>query len=143
MGRIFSEKGSTYALSILLGLFVARCLCQFLQYIYPLPWLPAFERWQSGTLPYGLLLLSQVVITISAAILVLRISKGKLKKNKRIGDYLYGIGIFYFCASLLRFFIGYAYLPQDPFWGASIPAFFHMVLASWIILFGLYLRIDK
>jgi len=46
-------------LSILFLLFLARVLSQLIQSVYPLDFLPDFESFQSGALPYGALLVFQ------------------------------------------------------------------------------------
>ncbi|MDE0207469.1 MAG: hypothetical protein OXP66_15765, partial [Candidatus Tectomicrobia bacterium] len=55
-------KGSRLTLvvmSMLTALFVLRVCAQLVQALYPVGWIPEFEAWQSGVLPYPVLLASQ------------------------------------------------------------------------------------
>ncbi len=46
------------------------------------------------------------------------------------------LGLLYFMAMAFRLVIGFAVAPNHPWFGALIPAFFHLVLASFMMLVG-------
>jgi hypothetical protein len=103
---------------------------QALVAFFAVPWLPPMERWQSGLLPYELLLGSQIVLIA----LMTRISldftrrRGFFVRPRRFfaGPWLW-FGWIYLGAMLVRFAIQ----------GPTIPVFFHWVLASFVIAVGL------
>ena len=56
-GSDFWNRGRTVtALCLLLGMFAFRVISQFLQLIGEYSWLPEFDSWHSGVLPYPALL---------------------------------------------------------------------------------------
>jgi hypothetical protein len=105
--------------------------------------LPPMQEWYSGLLPYEYLLPSQVVIIALM--------------TKICVDFTYGAGLFvaprrFFAVYWLYF--GYLYLvvmvarypiqmylhPQSRWFGGTIPIVFHWLLATFVILVGLYHR---
>lgn len=73
------EKGRRYVLvlSLLLAAFMGRVLAQLLQVWTPIPWLPPFEAWHSGLLPYPVLVASQLVIIVIALRVIMALSRGR------------------------------------------------------------------
>lgn len=52
------------------------------------------------------------------------------------GIWLLTFGSIYFLLMLFRLIVGFTFAPDHPWFGAWIPAFFHMVLASFVLLVG-------
>jgi hypothetical protein len=125
-------------LSVLLCLFVFRVLAQLLQARYPTSWIPAFAQWQGSSRPYPVLLCTQILIVLLVAIVIRRISAGTLIPNIRLGRVLLALGGLYFILMLLRMALGLTLLSSTPWFGAPLPAFFHLVLASIVLLIGHY-----
>lgn len=127
-------KQTTYSLIlwILLFLFTLRVLGQIMVSFFTVPSLPAFNSWYSGLLPYPYLLLSQILILALFTKFCVDISKNKgyFIQHNLNGNYLVGFGIIYFVSMIARII----------FWNLSIPAIFHMVLASFIIIVGLFYK---
>ncbi|MBT8004237.1 MAG: hypothetical protein HN578_15100, partial [Rhodospirillales bacterium] len=48
----------------LTGMFVFRVLAQFLQFVYPVDFLPPFENWHGEVLPYPVLVGFQIAIVV-------------------------------------------------------------------------------
>ena len=67
----------TPLLWVLLTLFVLRVLGQLLVASGVAPFLPPMEEWQSGLLPYPLLLASQIAIVAVLATVCIQFSRGK------------------------------------------------------------------
>ena len=133
-----SSGKTTTLLIILLLLFLFRVLAQLLQFIGDLPYLPDFEAWHSATIPYGWLLFSQgLIITIIISVII-RIHRMLYRFNKRRGILLLCLGSFYFLFMLARFLLSVTIMTSHPWFGATLPAFFHLVLASIVIVIGLY-----
>lgn len=125
-------------LSALLCLFIFRVLAQLLQVLHPVTSLPELQQWQGSSLPYPILLVSQLLIVFVVVIMIRRISVGALKPTRRVGYLLLTLGGVYFIAMLLRLVLGLTLL-SSVFWFATpIPAFFHLVLASIVLVIGHY-----
>ena len=57
-------------LQLLTALFICRVLVQLIQYTIDVDALPEFERWQSGALPYGVLVVLQLSIVAGQAVII-------------------------------------------------------------------------
>ena len=121
---------------MLLALFCVRVLAQLIQAVYPLSFLPAFSAWQSGALPYGMLLASQVLIVGFCTTVIWGLIHGTINAASRKGSwYLYGGGI-YFGIMILRLVIGLTIAPDHFWFNAHLPTLFHLVLATFVIVYG-------
>ena len=92
------------------------------------PFLPPMEDWQSGLLPYPLLLASQVLIIAVLATVCVHFSRGAgyfARAHNWLATPLWIIGWIYVAGMLVR----YALLRRD-----LIPVVFHIVLASFLIV---------
>ena len=96
---------------LLLAAFLLRVAAQPLALLAGWPWLPPFEAWQSGALPYPVLLASQVVLAAAglyAAVMVPRLVLG------------------------LTVYRGHWWLD------APLPTVFHLVLMTFLAVYGHY-----
>jgi hypothetical protein len=113
---------------ILLALFALRVLGQFLVAAGIAPFLPPMEYWQSGLLPYPLLLASQIVILALLGAACVQFTRGSgyfVERRAWLGTPLWFAGWFYAVAMVVR----YALLRRD-----AIPVVFHIVLATFVIV---------
>lgn len=133
--RLFKHAILLWTLLVLFGL---RVLAQLVQYTDPVGFLPSFERWQGSGLSYPVLLGSQLVIVAVLACVALRLSRGRLAPRRELGVVLLIVGGVYFGVMALRLVLGLALLTQWPWFAKSLPAFFHMVLAGYILVIGHY-----
>ena len=69
MGPIGSETSRVLGLWFCLAVFVARVLGQFEVLLHAPPWLPPFEAWSSGLIPYSILLPVQVLLVAWMAVI--------------------------------------------------------------------------
>lgn len=124
-------------------LFALRVAGQALQRWTPLAFLPPFEAFQGSSLPYWLLLPSQLVILAVMVGISWRVATRSLAANPRIGKILAWLGGIYMAGSLARLFIGVA-TPGAPHWfTAWISGVFHLVLAGFVLtLAAFHLRRD-
>jgi hypothetical protein len=121
-------------------LFAVRVLGQAVQRWWPQSFLPSFYSFQGSGLPYPLLLIAQLVILALMVRAALRVGAGTLSPSKGQRKFLIGFGILYVAGSAMRIVIGLA-VPASPHWfTAWIPAFFHLVLASFVITLALHAR---
>jgi len=138
MQKISRKTLSIYGLftSILLLIFVARVLVQFIQAIYPLDIFPSFESWHSGTLPYQFLLLSQVFIIIICIIILRNFLQNRIIPKRTKGIIYLALGGIYFLFMAIRLLLGLTIASSHSWFGATIPSFFHLILASIVLLLG-------
>ncbi len=117
-------------------LFLFRTIAQLVQLLWPVSWLPDFSIWHSGTLPYGLLLPVQILILVAMVLFVARLLTGKIKHRPQWSRALKTVGIIYFSLMLFRLIAGVTFLSHLHWFASSIPAFFHLVLATFLLLTG-------
>jgi len=135
--NILSDKKLS-VLIILLVLFIFRVVSQLVQYLFDLQFLPSFKQWDSGVVSYEYLLLVQVAILLISIKTIYKIYRCTVKPVIKTGYVLLISGSVYFCIMLFRLIAGLTFLKQARWFTYTIPSFFHMVLALFLIIFGLY-----
>jgi len=128
---------------LLLGLFCLRVLGQMLVVFAKVSFLPPMEEWQSGLLPYPVLLVSQFVIIALLSKVAADFTRGGgyfATPNARLAKGLVYFGWIYLLGMALRYIIRMALYHEARWFGGTIPIFFHWVLASFILLVGYYHR---
>lgn len=118
------------------ALFAFRVVAQFLQFLSPIPYLPAFAHWQSGVLPYPILLASQILILVQLGRVSLRHARKQVIPVRETGRKLMILGSLYAGVMLLRYALHMARVPADRWFGGCIPIFFHLVLAAFLLVAG-------
>ncbi|GJL83452.1 MAG: hypothetical protein DHS20C01_30860 [marine bacterium B5-7] len=140
----YSSRPFSAWLIFLLTLFVFRVAAQLLQTVHPVTFLPPFDAWQSGTLPYPLLLLAQLMIIALCLRMIIKVRTDTLRVNRKTGLVWLIPGFIYLFVMLFRLTAGLSFAVEHSWLGALIPTIFHLVLASFIISVGLYYwRIDQ
>jgi len=134
VGIILGRKVCLNLLLTLAGLFFLRVVVQLIQYFFAVDFLPNFESWQSGALPYSVLLASQVLILAVQVVFIYKAWKGSLKFKKRSCQFLLGLGTIYFVAMLCRLVLGLTTQNGHSWFDAPMPSIFHMILASFVIM---------
>ena len=124
----------------LLAVFAFRVAAQLLQFYAPTPALPPFAAWESGALPYPLLLAAQAVIILVSVTLIVALFRRRLRPNRVIGTILLIGGGIYLAGSVFRLVAGYTFLAGVPFFDDHLPAYFHIVLAGLVLTFGDFYR---
>ena len=117
----------------LLALFVLRVAGQAMAAFAGVPWLPPMERWQSGLLPYGVLLASQILIIALMARICVDFTRGRgffVQPRRFFAVTWLWFGWIYLAGMLVRLAIQ----------GLTIPVVFHWVLAAFVIAVGLWHR---
>ena len=123
---------------ILFGLFCLRVTAQLAASVAPIPLLPPFDAWHSGVLPYPLLFLAQLVIAALYAVVAWRIHTGRAQPSRRLARFLLAFGALYFASMSARMLLGLTVLRDSRWFHAPIPTFFHLVLASFVLVWGHY-----
>jgi hypothetical protein len=98
--------------------------------------LPHFEAWHGGVLPYPLLLAAQLLILAWLVRQARHFLIGEVTPNRRVGIGALAFGTVYFVAMFLRVILGLTVLRGHRWFGAPLPALFHLVLASYVLLYG-------
>ena len=121
---------------LLIALFSFRVAAQLVQARFAVPCLPAFEQWQGASLPYGVLFASQIPILLLFAVIAWRFSTGRMKPCPLVGVAMLSLGGLYFAVMFLRLVLGLTVLSHSHWFASYLPALFHLVLASFLLLVG-------
>jgi hypothetical protein len=133
-----SKRACAAACWSLSALFAVRVLGQAVQRWVPQPSLPPFEAFQGSRLPYWLLLSFQLVILAVMGRVAWRVQVNRLAPSRRVGLWLAGAGAGYMALALGRIAIGLAVTDAHAWFTTWIPAFFHVVLAGFVLAVSLY-----
>lgn len=130
-------------LSFLLFLFCLRVAGQLLVALYQVPFLPPMQEWQSGLLPYSVLLTCQLLIICLFA-KVCRdffVQDGFFYRAKRVlAGPLMIFGKAYIVLNAARFLIWTVAFKHHIWFTGTIPIFFHFILASFLIIVAAHHR---
>lgn len=131
-----NSKRYAYALFVLTVLFTFRVVAQLVQAWHHVEFLPPFEAWHSGALPYEWLVGVQGVILAVCLRIVGRVFKGTIAPSRSKGKILFTLGSIYLITMCARLIVGLTIAPNHYWFGATLPIVFHLVLASFVILCG-------
>jgi len=120
---------------LLTGLFAFRVAAQPAALAFD-RLLPSFNSWDGGVLPYPVLLATQLVILGWLARTAWRFSTGRITPRPSIGRAALAIGGVYFGAMFLRLLLGATVLRDVRWFASPLPAFFHLVLATYLLVYG-------
>jgi intracellular septation protein A len=119
----------------LLGLaFGGRVAAQLFQYWYDVDWLPAFDSWQSGALPYGVLVAAQLMIMAVQVGVVVALYRGALLLTRRGIHIVAALGAVYAVAMIFRLGAGLTLWADNSWFEAWLPTVFHLVLAAFLLV---------
>ena len=121
-------------LALLIAAFLFRIVAQAVQAWRPVAWLPPFESWHSATLPYSVLLASQLVILAAQFWVLFAMLRGRCHPRRWIGVTLLVLGTAYFGFMLFRLVGGLTFLRHVPWFDAILPTEFHLVLAAFLLV---------
>ena len=135
MGRLYFPW-----MAMLAGLFALRVAGQLVQAVYEVPFLPPFEEWQGLATPYAVLLSVQAVVIVVAAVVLRRVRADSMAPRRWKYQGCYVVGGVYFAVMAFRLTAGQTFLTEYDWFAKWLPAFFHLVLASFLLLLGHYLH---
>ncbi len=121
----------------LLGLFCFRVFAQLIQSNFSIDFLPAFEAWHSGALPYHYLVMAQILIIFLYGYICIRFTNRKVVPNKKLGNIFLYAGLVYGIFMLGRLLIG-VFMSSSAWFHAYLPIFFHFVLAAFLVVVGMF-----
>jgi len=122
-------------------LFLGRVVGQLLVAMRGPRFLPPMSEWQSGLLPYRVLLASQTLILVSMTIIgagLLTAMPWIAERRPELGALLLGLGWIYALSMVVRYAVRMACHPEARWTTRTIPIVFHAVLATWILVLGSY-----
>ena len=132
------RRAYTRWLWLLLALFLVRVVAQPLAALTGWRWLPAFSAWQSGALPYPVLLASQLVIAGAMAAAAAGVASGRTRPRRAIGLVLAGVAIVYGGVMGARLVVGLTAFRGHWWLDAPLPTVFHLGLTTFIAVYGHY-----
>ena len=124
---------------LLLALFAARVAGQAMVVFFGVQWLPPEDRWESGVLPYEVLLPAQILLIVLMAKICADFTRRRgffVQPRRFFAVYWLWFGWIYLAVMLLRWPLQAVYAPDS----AVIPIPFHWVLATFVIAVGLWHR---
>ena len=130
-----SERSCAWALWLLTGLFAFRVAAQPAALVFD-RLLPSFNSWDGGVLPYPVLLVTQLVILGWLAHTAWRFTTGRVTPRPSIGRVALAFGGVYFAVMFLRLLLGATVLSAVRWFASPLPAFFHLVLATYLLVYG-------
>ena len=122
-------------------LFVLRVLGQLAVALFEPSWLPPFERWYSGLMPYPLLLPTQLAMVAAMIKIVADVARGSglfVRLGPRIGRFLVRGSYAYAAGMVVRYVITMSLHPELRWFTGTIPIWFHLVLAAFLYTLGRY-----
>ena len=125
-------------------LFVLRVLAQAVQWAGPVDFLPPFDAWQGSALPYPLLLTTQVAVIAVLLRVLFLVRADVIRPATWKHNACFILGGAYFTVMAFRLAAGLTFLADIAWFAHTLPALFHVVLATFVLLLGHYLyRLGK
>jgi hypothetical protein len=131
----------SYALWLFTVLLIGRVLGQIVVVLRAPRWLPPMEQWQSGLLPYPMLLAGQAVVLTLMIWISIDFSRRAgfwVAPHPRLGLAAVWWSYLYAGAMVVRYVIRMARRPDQRWLGGTIPIIFHTVVAAFQWTFGMY-----
>jgi hypothetical protein len=132
----YASQPYTKWLWLCASLFAFRVVAQLVALLFKPNFLPTFESWHGGVLPYPLLLSTQILIFIWLARTAWLFSRSNVYPHRRLGVGIIILASLYFLVMLLRLLLGLTILSEHRWFASFLPAFFHLVLANYLFLYG-------
>jgi len=129
-----SPTGHSRLLRLLALLFVGRVVIQLVQLVRPVEALPRFEEWQSGALPYGVLLVLQLAIVAGHFRVIRAVSRGERLLGPAWRRSIFAFAVFYLAVMAFRLIAGLTFAASGGWLDAGLPTIFHLVLAAFLIV---------
>jgi uncharacterized protein len=123
-------------------LLVLRVAGQLVVVLRAPRWLPPMEQWQSGLLPYPVLLFAQIIVLTLMISISVNVTNGSGyfvdPRRPGMGRVVVGFSYVYFGGMVLRYIIWMWRRPDQRWFGGTIPIIFHSFVAAFLYTFGRY-----
>jgi hypothetical protein len=123
-------------------LLIGRVVGQLIVATRAPSWLPPMEQWQSGLLPYPVLVAGQTIVLTLMIWISADFSRGTgfwVQPMPRLGRAALWWSYLYFGAMVVRYIRRMATRPDQRWLGGTIPIIFHSIVAAFQWTFGTYL----
>jgi len=105
-------------------------------------WLPPMEQWQSGLLPYPVLLFGQAIVLTLMVWICVDFMRGAgffvQPRRPDMGHAVVWFSYVYLGGMVVRYIIWMWRRPDQRWLGGTIPIIFHSVVAAFLYSFGRY-----
>ena len=126
---------------ILTALLVGRVAGQLIVAGWAPRWLPPMEQWQSGLLPYPVLVAGQAIVLTLMIWISWDFSRGAgfwVQPRPTLGLAALWWSYLYFGAMVVRYIVRMTRRPDQRWLGGTIPIIFHSLVAAFQWMFGMY-----
>lgn len=134
-------SGYSVVLILFTALLFLRVIGQLVVAVAAPRWLPPMEQWQSGLLPYPVLLASQVVVLTFMVLIARDFARGSgffVEPHPRGGWFSICFSAVYFAGMIVRYILRMKRHPDQRWLGGTIPIVFHSVVAAFLWTWGSY-----
>ncbi len=124
-------------MSVLVALFALRVVGQTAVTYGVVAFLPPVEQWQSGLLPYPVLLIGQAILLALLVRVTLAVRRGSgvfATPMPRLASVLAWVSYAYAAAMIVRYGVTMMLRPEWRWFGHTIPIVFHGVLAAYLFV---------
>ncbi len=132
----------SFYLSLFTVLLFLRVVGQIVVALRAPRWLPPMGQWQSGLLPYPVLLLGQAIVLTLMVWICVDFMRGAgffiEPRRPESGRGIVWFSRVYFGGMILRYIIWMWRRPDQRWIGGTIPIIFHSVVAAFLYTFGRY-----
>jgi hypothetical protein len=139
---VLKDPGAySFFLTLFTVLLFARVIGQLVVVLFAPRWLPPMEQWQSGLLPYPVLLASQIVVLTFMVLISADFARGAgffVQPHPRGGTFAVWFGCAYFAGMIVRYIIRMKRHPDQRWLGGTIPIVFHSFVAAFLWTWGMY-----
>jgi hypothetical protein len=125
-------------LRVLLVAFLVRVAAQPLAGIGGWRWLPPFEAWHSGALPYPVLLATQLLLAVLMASAAAGVSSGRTQPRPALGRWVAAAAGLYATVMVPRLVLGLTVYRGHWWLDTPLPTVFHLVLMTFLAVYGHY-----
>jgi hypothetical protein len=118
-----------------------RVIGQIVVVLFAPRWLPPMEQWQSGLLPYPVLLAGQAVVLTLMVWISADFSRGAgffLEPWPKAARATLWFSYAYFGGMIVRYVIRMTRHPDQRWLGGTIPIIFHSIVAAFLWTFATY-----
>ncbi len=140
---VASARTYSWWLWVLAGLFAFRVIAQPAAAVFETRLLPPFESWHSGLLPYPILVVTQALILAWLARTAWQFGSRRIVPSRRAGVFALLFGGLYFTFMLVRLGLGATVLREHPWFDRPLPTSFHLVLATYLLVYGHFHRYGR
>jgi hypothetical protein len=139
---VLKDPGPYSAFLILFTLLLfGRVIGQLIVYLYAPRWLPPMDQWQSGLLPYPVLLASQGIVLTCMTLICVDFARMRgffLQPHPRGGVFSVWFAYLYFGGMVFRYIVTMTRKPERRWFGGTIPIIFHSIMAAFLWTWGKY-----